>query len=288
MKKLLIYLSLFGVLIINSSSIPKEKWENLIDKNLSKWEIFQSYYHQLDYNGHTPKDKNGKDIEPIGYNKNVSNVFSVIEEKNNPILRVSGEIYGCVFTKQEFRNYHLKVMFKWGDKKWTPRLNEDMDSGILYHSQGKAGVDYWKSWILSQEFQVIENSCGDYWPIGSSAVDIRASKPDGKKDYVFDKNGEKISFGAGKDYFCQAKPHKEKPNGEWNTLELICYEGKSLHIVNGELVMALSNSRYKSGDKFLPLDYGKLQIQSEAAEVFYKNMLIKKIDALPKKYLSYF
>ena len=64
--------------------------------------------------------------------------------------------------------------FKWGEKKWEPRLTEPKDSGILYHSRGAFGVDYWKSWALSQEFQVIEHGIGEYWTQATSAFDIRA------------------------------------------------------------------------------------------------------------------
>ena len=47
-----------------------------------------------------------------------------------------------MFTKQDYANYYLKLQVKWGAKKWPPRLDEPRDSGILYNSQGEAGVDY--------------------------------------------------------------------------------------------------------------------------------------------------
>jgi len=39
---------------------------------------------------------------------------------------------------------------------------------------------------------------------------------------------------------------------------LICYEGKSLHIVNGHVVMILKNSRYVENGKEIPLEKGKI------------------------------
>ena len=48
-----------------------------------------------------------------------------------------------------------------------------------------------------------------------------------------------------------------------------------MHIVNGKVVMALKNSRYQDGDKTVPMTGGKLQIQSEAAEVFYRDIEIR-------------
>ena len=49
--------------------------------------------------------------------------------------------------------------------------------------------------------------------------------------------------------------------------------------------MALYNSKYKNADgKIVPLTKGRIQIQSEAAEVFYKNIQIKSIKKLPRKF----
>lgn len=76
--------------------------------------------------------------------------------------------------------------------------------------------------------------------------------------------------------------------GEWNEMELITYGDKSLHIVNGKVVMVLKNSRFKDGDVMKPLTHGKLQLQSEAAEVYYKNIMIKPITGIPAKYAAYF
>ena len=65
--------------------------------------------------------------------------------------------------------------------------------------------------------------------------------------------------------------------GQWNRLELICYQDDCVHIVNGKVVMALAHARYEDGDKWMPMTGGKLQIQSEAAEVFYRNIEIRPI-----------
>jgi hypothetical protein len=177
--KILLFCGLF--LLLNTSFMPQKEWTNLLDKNLSKWDIYQSYRHKVGYKGEVLMDENGKPIPPIGYNKNEAKVFSVEMQNGEPVLHITGEIYGCIYTKQDFENYDLKLKVKWGNKKWVPRLNEPMDSGILYNSQGPAGVDYWHSWMLSQEFQVSEhekgNSMGDYWCIANSQADVRVEIP---------------------------------------------------------------------------------------------------------------
>lgn len=286
-----IFMLLFAAqaLLLFADPFHVEKdWKDLLDSDLSQWETYLSYRHKPGYAGEAPRDKDGNLIEPIGYNKNVSNVFTTLEIDGDLALRVSGEIYGCVFTRQEFENYHLKLKVKWGDKKWEPRLDEPKDSGILYHSQGECGVDYWRAWMLSQEMQIIENGMGDYWCIANSQIDIRSEIPQGKTHFVYKKEGEPVSFGTGAQGFCQVNEFNEKPSGEWNTLELITYGDKSLHIVNGKVVMALANSRYGDGEKTFPLTKGKIQLQSEAAEVFFKDIKIKNINSLPRKYSSYF
>jgi hypothetical protein len=280
------------LLLVSTSSVAPKGWEPLLDKDLSKWQTFQSYRHQIGYRGQQPTDAQGKPIAPIGYGKNEANVFSVVMQKGEPVLRISGEIYGCVFTKQDFRNYALKLKVKWGTKKWTPRLDEPLDSGILYNSQGECGVDYWRSWMLSQEFQVSEyqkgNAMGDFWCIANSTADITAAYNPTKDTLRYNPSATPVTMGRGGPGFCQAAANYEVPTGQWNELELINVNGQSVHIVNGHVVLAVNNSSALMNGQRQPLTYGKIQLQSEAAEVFYKDILIKPLDAMPAQYAKYF
>ncbi|MGZ3822345.1 MAG: 3-keto-disaccharide hydrolase, partial [Mucilaginibacter sp.] len=242
MKSLLLSLCCILILLSGTSFQPKNEWTPLLDKSLSKWEIYQSFRHKLGYKGEAPKDENGILIKPIGYNINQDKVFSVIEENGEPVLHIDGDIYGSLFTKQEYGNYDLKLKVKWGTKKYVPRVNEPKDSGVLYHSLGECGVEYWRTWMLSQEFQVTEGGMGDYWSQASSREDVKAIKKG--QDYFFDKNGTLTPFGSGTGNggFCHAGVDAENKDG-WNDLELITFGDKSIRIVNGTVVMALSNSR---------------------------------------------
>jgi len=278
------------LLLFTSFTTPQEGWVNLLDKNLSKWEIYQSYRFKDSYKGQQPKDENGNLIHPIGYNKNEANVFSVTEENGEPVLHITGEIYGCVFTKKEFENYHLTLKVKWGNKKWEPRLDKLKDSGLLYNSIGECGVDYWRSWMLSQEFQIMEGHMGDHWGIASSAIDVRAFLPEGTMNTVASDKQPFLAIGpgTGRDAFCLRSVDYESPSGEWTTIDLICFGDKSIRIINGHVVMVLQNSHYVTDGKSFPLTKGKIQIQSEAAEVYYKDIMIKSLNKLPEEYSKYF
>ncbi len=267
----------------------KEDWTNLLDKDLSQWETYLSYRHTTSYNGSQPLDAGGQPVQPIGYNKDETKVFSASEEKGEIVLRVSGEIYGCLYTKQDFGNYHLKLKVKWGTQKFEPRMHKLKDSGILYHSIGECGVDHWRSWMLAQELQIMEGHMGDYWSIAKSAIEVRAFLSEGQMSSIAGNTQPFLPFGENASTsFCMRSENKESPNGQWTTVELITFEGKSLHIINGNVVMVLQNSSYVKDGKSFPLIKGKIQLQSEAAEVFYKDIQIKSITVLPAAYANFF
>lgn len=272
------------------TATEKKSWVSLLDKDLSKWETYLSYRHKDGYNGKVPVNEKGDSILPVGYNNNVSQVFTMTEENGEPVLKVSGEIYGCVFTREAYENYHLKLKVKWGSKKWEPRKDKLLDAGVIYHSQGPAGVDYWRAWMLGQEFQIMEGHMGDYWSIANSAMDIKAFMPEGSMSAVASERQPFLPMGAGTGNtgFCMRSADHESTDGGYTTLELICFNGKSIHIVNGHVVMVLANSRYWDGKAYHPLTKGKIQLQSEAAEVYYKAVQVKELTALPKEYVTYF
>jgi len=281
---------LLVLLFFLSSFEENNNWIDLIDKDLSQWENYLSYRYPEGYDGEVPKDAEGNDLKPIGLNKDEFGVFTVIEEDGQPVLRISGEIYGCVATKSEFENYHLKLQVKWGDTKWHPRKQLLKDSGVLYHSIGPHGAESWRSWMLSQEFQVMQGHMGDFWSQANSAIDIRAYLPEYIMNPVADKSQPFLALGRGEEIqgYCMRSGNYERPHGEWNELELICFENKSIHIVNGEVVMILKNSRYVEDGKKVPMNKGKIQLQSEAAEVFYKKIELRNLTSLPDKYAQLF
>ncbi|WP_346880914.1 DUF1080 domain-containing protein [uncultured Algibacter sp.] len=290
MKNLVLSILLATTLYACKEVKEDRNWTSLLDNELTQWDNYLSFRHQIGYDGQAPKDKNGNLISPIGLNHDEYNVFTVAEENNEPVLKISGEIYGCIFTKKEYANYHLKLKFKWGNKKFDPRKKLLKDSGILYHSIGPLGAEHWRTWMLSQEFQIMEGHIGDYWNQANSAIDIKAFMPEYIMNPVADSSQPFLPLGASEETkgFCLRSGNYENKQGEWNTLELICFEDKSIHIVNGHIVMILKNSRYIKDGKKTPMTKGKIQLQSEAAEVFYKNIEIQDLDSLPAEYTQYF
>ena len=262
-----------------------EQWDSLLDTDLTRWDNYLSYKFEPGYDGSKPS------VDPIGLNQpKGDDVFSTLEDNGNTILRISGEVYGSIITQDEYSNYHLKLKVKWGDIKWNPRKELLKDSGILYHSVGPHGAEYWRSWMQGQELQIMEGHMGDYWSQATSAMDVRAYTPEYIMNPIGSTDQPFLSVGHNEDVkglVIRSDNHESKA-GEWTELELISFEGQSLHIVNGHVVMVLKNSRYEKNGKTVPLTAGKIQLQSEAAEVFYKEIKIRKIQTLAPEHQALF
>jgi hypothetical protein len=220
-----------------------------------------------------------KEKEPVGLNKDPKQVYTVVDTDGKPAIRITGEIFGAITTQKEFENYHFKLEFKWGEKRWPPREKVVRDSGLLYHCVGPHGAAN-SYWMKSQELQIQEKDCGDYWSVAGGIVDVEAEKT--KSGLVYKKGAPKVTVEKGR---IIKSPDNENPTGQWNTIELLAVGDTGVHIVNGKVVMILTGSRHVVDGKETPLTKGKLQIQSEGAEVFYRGMAIRPLSAIPEKYL---
>src|SRR5262249_3549312 len=104
-----------------------------------------------------------------------------------------GLVVEIVYTwKQEFGNYHLKLEFKGGKKKWRPREEQVRDSGVLYRCVGRHGAAG-TFWMRSQECQIQEHDCGDYWSVAGAIVDVEGERKGDKGSLVYKKGGKKYT-----------------------------------------------------------------------------------------------
>ncbi|HAT20396.1 MAG TPA: DUF1080 domain-containing protein, partial [Verrucomicrobiales bacterium] len=57
----------------------------------------------------------------------------------NGILQVTGKGFGYFRTREAYRDYHLVLEYKWGEKTWSKRADRARDCGLLLHSHGPDG-----------------------------------------------------------------------------------------------------------------------------------------------------
>ncbi|MCS6850314.1 MAG: DUF1080 domain-containing protein [Gemmataceae bacterium] len=220
--------------------------------------------------------------EPIGLNKDPRQVYSIVQVDGQPAIRISGEIFGALTSREEFENYHLRLEFKWGEKKWPPREKAVRDSGLLYHCIGPHGAQS-SFWMQSLECQIQERDCGDFYSVAGPVVDVEGERPSDKGPIVYKKGGMKFTGYRGR--IIRDVDH-EKPVGQWNTIEVLTLNGTCVHAVNGKTNLVLTNPRGRLDGKEIPLTRGRIQLQSEGAEVFFRNIAIKPIMRIPDEYLK--
>jgi hypothetical protein len=219
-------------------------------------------------------------------NNDPRHVFIIVKDEGENVIRISGENWGAISTKKEYENYHLQLQFKWGGLSWGQKKGKKKDSGLLYHSVGKYGADY-GAWMRSQEFQVEEGNCGDYWGVAGGMADIPVIKKS-ETDYVYDPKGALIMFkeGGKQGRHCIKGADSENPSGQWNTADLYCHGDTSIHVINGKVMMVLYHNKQMDNGQESPLTKGKIQIQSEGAEIFYRQIKIQPINRLPAEFVK--
>jgi len=219
-----------------------------------------------------------KFVKGRGRDNDPKNVFSV--EKG--LIHISGEEYGCITSNEEYSNYKLTVEFKWGAKTFAPRVDRARDGGILLHSTGADG-GYSGTWMYSIECQIIEGGTGDFLVVGDGSKKFSltsnvAPKQQGKGN-VYLAGGQPLTINGGRiDWFARdpewkdvlgfrGKNDVEKPVGQWNKVECVVAGDKVSAYLNGILV----NEAYH-----VTPTKGKIQIQSEGAEMF-----VRKVEIVP-------
>jgi Domain of Unknown Function (DUF1080) len=277
--KLLLPVFLCIIVFAFTTNSHKKDWEILFNgKNLSGWDT---------YIGPDMNDS-GKFISalPVGLNNDPRHVFTIVKVNGENLIRISGENWGAITTVKEYENYHLQFQFKWGALKWGQKKGKKRDSGLLYHSVGKWGADY-GAWMRSQEFQIEETNTGDYWGVAGGMADMPVIKKS-DTEYDYSPKGEFFTFKEGGNVGrrCFKSIEAENPTGQWNTLDLYCHGDTSMHVVNGKVVMILYRNRQNDNGNESPLTKGKIQIQSEGAEVFYRQIKIQPIAQLPAEFVN--
>ena len=93
------------------------------------------------------------------------------------MIHISGNGYGGLITNQSYRDYHLILEFKWGEKTWGNRVDRTRDSGLLLHCWGPNG-GYSNTWMASIEAQIIEGGVGDILVLTGSDPGNRTGSAD--------------------------------------------------------------------------------------------------------------
>jgi hypothetical protein len=105
--------------------------------------------------------------EKASLSTNQDEIWAVDEEGH---LQVSGKGMGYIRTDRKFRDYHLVMEYRWGERTLATRADRARDCGLLIHAYGEDGA-YGNTWMSCIEAQLIEGGSGDILVLGSKQDD---------------------------------------------------------------------------------------------------------------------
>jgi len=215
-------------------------------------------------------------------------------------VTAKNEESGYLATNQEFENVRIRVEYKWGVKRFPPRLENKRDNGVLYHIVGTDRV-----WPTCVECQVQETDTGDYFMLGGTRATQGQLPGGGAAGFVQLINSSNRAAGPGPGAAppVAGAPPAAAPGGgrgnapeptsarklkdgdfekldDWNIVEVICQNNRSTHLVNGRIVNLVSNIQQpdpQNQGQFVPLTRGKIGIEIEYAEIWYRRIEVKPL-----------
>lgn len=203
-------------------------------------------------------------------------VFSIADGT----VRLSGEGYGYIATRDEYRDYHLSLEYRWGQK--DDGSGAVRNSGILLHAHGPDGNAN-GTWMASVECQLAqgcegdliaiqgEDSTGKVIPVTFASNTVTANdgntrwSPTGQKTIYSGKqfwwSQHEIGFLERLD--TRGKNDIASPMGEWTRVECICQADRITIRINGVTVNECYDVSPQSG---------QILLENEGNEVFFRNI----------------
>ena len=187
---------------------------------------------------------------------------------------------GFIATLAEYGDYHLRLQYRWGERRWAPRGWQARNSGVLYHmGPNRPG----KLFPEGVEFQMQEGNCGD--AILIDALGVQGPSLGGTPlwpNWIPAFSDIPIEPTRNGGYARRHLPRHSgfEREGDWNTLDLVCIGDQAAQMVNGRIVNTLFHLRRTLADgTTAPLTRGRIALEFEWAEVAFRAVMIRDLDA---------
>ncbi|MXO71933.1 3-keto-disaccharide hydrolase [Alteraurantiacibacter buctensis] len=183
---------------------------------------------------------------------------------------------GFIATMADHGNYHLRLQYRWGERRWAPRGWQARNSGVLYHMGPQRSGLLFPEGI---EFQMQEGNCGD--AILIDALGVQGPSLGGTPlwpNWIPAFSDVPIEPTVNGGYARRWLPRLSdfERAGEWNTLDLVCFGDQAAQLVNGRIVNTLFKLRRSDGTT--SLTSGRIALEFEWASVAFRQVMIRELD----------
>ncbi len=246
----------------NTSTAPStESSTNKMSLN-NPPEGYVSLFNGKDFNGwDIIKDNEQSDAELFSIEDGMIRTYKGLEAN-------SEQPFGELITKKEYENFILTLEYKWGKKKFKPRDESVRDAGVLFHAFEE---DIF--WASGAECQIQEGDTGDLWLVG-----VQGSTKLDEGNNHYNPNGKVFTKGEDPNdryHSFSRNWYWEQPG--WNKVSLDVRGSGAIFKVNGKIVNEVFDLKryHKDSEEWKPLTKGKILLQAEGAEIFYRNIYLK-------------
>ncbi|PQJ76599.1 3-keto-disaccharide hydrolase [Polaribacter glomeratus] len=190
-------------------------------------------------------------------------VFKEVPE-GSEVANGKNPTHGLFYTDKAYSKYILKFEYKWGKNKANNYPMFQYDAGLYYHVIDDAiwpkGIEY----QVRYNPEIDKNHTGDYW--GLAPYNWTSNE---NNEFAFIEDGGKPQPPRGMEHLASPTRNFNGLNDKWNQCEVIVMGSEySIHKLNGEIVNMATN---------FVMDGGKIGFQSETAEIYYRNIMIKEL-----------
>ena len=188
-------------------------------------------------------------------------------------------VMGYIGTDKEYSDYHLRLQYRWGQKKFEPRYKLKRDAGLYYHILGADAV-----WPRALQFQIEQTNVGDLIALYGMTVDTSIDPKTRSAEiptFQSPANGGVPRVMGGRGIAYQRHLAGEFEVDGWNTVEVIARGDTTIHILNGKVVNEGRNVRLtdpeKPGASPRPITSGRIALEIEAAEIYFRNVELRNL-----------
>jgi hypothetical protein len=164
-------------------------------------------------------------------------------------------------TELEYSHFVLEFEYKWGQNRFGERSDTARDAGVLFHVHTSPS----QIWPPSLEMQMGTSELDGRWVTGDAFI-----LGGGTRATV---QGQVATEGR-----FRTTVRAEKPEGEWNQLRLTVNGSESAtYELNGTELNSLGTFEKDMGGAWVPLDRGRIALQAEYAELWYRNIRLQEL-----------